>query len=309
MSRDRRAILVALLVVVAIGLVAATLSNPTDTSPGTGTGPGSGSSAESTVSQTPQEGQASVYESNSEESIISAGACVPFMQSDLALGIVAVALLLAGLAIRRKTTTVVAVVIVLAFIPPIAILQGLFTQCGTNPTTPMDQPSSINISNQTLQVQNGSAGGGGEVVTSPPVLLFGVLLLGILLFFLFIRGSGDDEYDEPPEEAEDEPLDDIADVAGDAADRIESQSDLENAVFRAWRDMTAHLDIASPETTTPAEFATAARDAGMQAQHVDTLTDLFREVRYGGQPVTEERERRALDALRDIEAAYGEDDE
>lgn len=109
-----------------------------------------------------------------------------------------------------------------------------------------------------------------------------------------------------PEPAHD--LAGVASVAGDAADRIEGgDADPGNAVYRAWTDMTDHLDVPNAHTASPAAFRATALDAGMAPRHVDTLTDLFREVRYGGAEPTPDREQRAIDALRAIEDAYGGD--
>jgi len=71
--------------------------------------------------------------------------------------------------------------------------------------------------------------------------------------------------------------------------------------------MTDHLEVRDPTSSTPAEFATAAVEAGMAREHVDELTELFEAVRYGGADVTEDRERRAVEALRRIEATYAGD--
>ncbi|RJS95802.1 DUF4129 domain-containing protein, partial [Halococcus sp. IIIV-5B] len=95
-------------------------------------------------------------------------------------------------------------------------------------------------------------------------------------------------------------------AAGRAADRIEHDAGLENGVYRAWREMTDHLDVARPESSTPGEFARAATEAGMRGRDVDELTDLFTRVRYGDERVTDERERRATSALRRIEETYAE---
>jgi hypothetical protein len=56
---------------------------------------------------------------------------------------------------------------------------------------------------------------------------------------------------------------------------------------------------------TPAECATAAIETGLSRPAVETLTTEFEAVRYGGAPVTAEREQRAHRALSqlDIEIA------
>ncbi|MBX0293288.1 DUF4129 domain-containing protein [Haloarcula nitratireducens] len=97
----------------------------------------------------------------------------------------------------------------------------------------------------------------------------------------------------------------LGEAAGRAADRIADDAPLDNAVYRAWREMTDALAVPDPETSTPGEFQTAAVDAGMDPEDVAVLTDLFRTVRYGDRPATEERERRAEQALRNVERAYG----
>ncbi|WP_135301988.1 DUF4129 domain-containing protein [Haloarcula amylovorans] len=97
----------------------------------------------------------------------------------------------------------------------------------------------------------------------------------------------------------------LGEAAGRAADRIAEDASLDNAVYRAWREMTDALDVADPATITPGEFQTAAVDAGMDPEDVAVLTDLFETVRYGDQSATEERERRAEQALRNVERTHG----
>ncbi|MBV0923852.1 DUF4129 domain-containing protein [Halomicroarcula limicola] len=96
----------------------------------------------------------------------------------------------------------------------------------------------------------------------------------------------------------------LGEAAGRAADRIADDAPLDNVVYRAWREMTDALDVPDPETSTPGEFQAAAVDAGMDSEDVAVLTDLFETVRYGDQPATEERERRAERALRNVERTY-----
>lgn len=72
------------------------------------------------------------------------------------------------------------------------------------------------------------------------------------------------------------------------------------SVTEAWAAMTDLVPVRNPETTTATEFARRAIDAGLPAAPVERLTALFREVRYGGRPDSEDRvaaARRALDAL------------
>lgn len=93
-------------------------------------------------------------------------------------------------------------------------------------------------------------------------------------------------------------------VAGTAVSELESDTPLENAVYRAWAEMTHALDIENPETATPAEFEQAALQAGLNSENVSELTALFEEVRYGTATPTPEREERARAALERIEHRY-----
>lgn len=100
-------------------------------------------------------------------------------------------------------------------------------------------------------------------------------------------------------------------IAGRAADRIEAagagaDAPVENEVYRAWREMARSLDVERPASSTPAEFARTAIEAGLDPGTVDELTDLFREVRYGDAAPTTDRERRAVAALRRIEDAHAD---
>lgn len=72
------------------------------------------------------------------------------------------------------------------------------------------------------------------------------------------------------------------------------------SVIAAWEAMASLVPVRNPDATTPAEYARRAIDAGLPAEPVRRLTALFREVRYGGRPESEERltlARRALDAV------------
>lgn len=159
----------------------------------------------------------------------------------------------------------------------------------------------------------GGAPGGPESsavpVVDPPttlLVLFGLVLLGAAA--VLFRLTGDDVVAFDAAEGT-EPAPEVAAVgraAGRAADRIEGDVDVENAVFRAWREMTGGLDVDNPASSTPAEFAAAAVDAGMDREDVTELTGLFEAVRYGGLEPDGERERRAVAALRRIERTYAD---
>lgn len=151
----------------------------------------------------------------------------------------------------------------------------------------------------------GSGGvGSGSGASSPPLvalLLLGLVVVGAALAF---RTAGD--ADAEPEDDETSPeAAAVGEAAGRAADRLERDDvGVGNAVYRAWHEMTELLDVADPETTTPGEFAAAAVDAGMDRDDVTELTRLFEDVRYGGYEPTDADERRALAVLRRVEGAY-----
>lgn len=146
-----------------------------------------------------------------------------------------------------------------------------------------------------------------RVTESPELLLFAglaVLTLGVIVAAVFRSGAGEADDSLGAGDAEEDALAAIARVAGEAADRLEGAASVENEVFRAWKRMTELLDVDDPDVRTPGEFRRAAVRAGMAPRDVDELTQLFEAVRYGDRQVTAERERRAIDALRNIEETY-----
>ena len=84
----------------------------------------------------------------------------------------------------------------------------------------------------------------------------------------------------------------------------------DNPVYRGWHGMVDRLDATGEDdrnraTTTPGEYASAARERGWDGDAVDTLTALFQRVRYGDATVTDDRAdraRRATVALSDDES-------
>lgn len=100
---------------------------------------------------------------------------------------------------------------------------------------------------------------------------------------------------------------DIAAAAGEAADEIDEAAGDHNGVYRAWVRMTEVLDVDHPTTSTPREFAAAAKEAGIEPGDVSELTALFEQVRYGPTEVTAEHEQRARETLRRIERTHGVD--
>ncbi|MFB6121162.1 MAG: DUF4129 domain-containing protein [Halobacteriaceae archaeon] len=156
-------------------------------------------------------------------------------------------------------------------------------------------------------------GAGVNAPNIPPTVLGAALVavLGLAAVMLYAVTGEDEEY-EPledegvtgsPDEA------DFAEAAGRAADRIEEANvAVDNAVYRAWFEMTQLLAIPDPDTSSPMDFADAAIDFGLDEDDVMELTDLFNEVRYGHEDPAS-REERALEILRHIESEYEADSE
>lgn len=164
-------------------------------------------------------------------------------------------------------------------------------------------------------VTNGTAGSPGPGAPEPsaatgdplPILVAGLLvvLVGVVALAIFSGGRTDDPRSADDSEASSDPdLQAVGAAAGRAADTLAGGVDSMNAVYRAWTEMTDALDVPRPETTTPGEFAEAAVQAGMDREEVAELTSQFEAVRYGNQPVTQERIERAERALRHVEVTY-----
>ncbi|QLC33720.1 DUF4129 domain-containing protein [Halarchaeum sp. CBA1220] len=314
MNRTLRALLVVGVCLLALGLAAATITDPATT--GVGGNGGSGGLGGGGALGGEQNASGA---SGGGPPPVPVGTCVPALLTwQFKLGVLLATLLVGALLVYRYDwLTLVAVYGVLLL--PGLVAYALLTDCGPlDYPTQQPPPVSTNFSGTPLPFTGNGSGGGGAVgaVSTPPALA--LLLVGavLVLAVLLLRASGDTDAtagsDDPATADDDAPdeetLTDVGRAAGAAADRIDDAgTDAENEVYRAWREMTALLDVPHPESSTPEEFAAAARDAGMAADHVDTLTELFNDVRYGGAAVDDERARRAREALRAIEAAYGDD--
>ncbi|MFB6103557.1 MAG: DUF4129 domain-containing protein [Halobacteriaceae archaeon] len=103
----------------------------------------------------------------------------------------------------------------------------------------------------------------------------------------------------------------VGDAAGRAADRLLADTDaaITNEVYRAYLEMTRPLAVENPASSTPREFGTAAIDAGLDPEDVETLTSLFERVRYGAEPLTDADRDRVVAVLRRIEATYADTEE
>ncbi len=188
----------------------------------------------------------------------------------------------------------------------------LFTSCRTG------DAGLVDLSDAGRPAAQGGGLLGGETTVAPPTLSTTLLLVLVVATLvavaaLVLTGNHDQRDDREvggeDDEPDPEPATDVRAVgaaAGRAADRIEAAGGFENEVYRAWASMTDHLAVDHPESSTPAEFAAAATDAGMDPVDVTRLTDLFEDVRYGGKEPTPEREDAAVETLRRIESAYAD---
>ncbi|WP_248908317.1 DUF4129 domain-containing protein [Halocatena marina] len=305
MNRDQIAPLaLALLAVLALGAAAATLNSVNqDSNRGTSEDIGAG-------------GDGSTFDLGSPSLNTSTTASSP--QTGVLQLLFAVLLLigLVGLAIMiyqrdwRSLLPAIAMIVVLS-----VLLIGLYYALQSF-TTPSSQNGLIGSERS---VPSGVTGGAEKavdpVVSEPSILLFGLLAVAIIVALtLLVRSTGDSPLSNTPLTAGDESTSDdsetaesaaIGEVAGQVADRIETDASLSNAIYRAWQEMTEQLDLQS-ESSTPGEFASAAVAAGMARDDVEELTTLFEATRYGNVDVSEEREQRALAALRRIEREYTE---
>ncbi|EMA46269.1 DUF4129 domain-containing protein [Halococcus saccharolyticus] len=300
MNRDALGpVLIAVLAVVALGVGAATLDRIE--SGGGGMGVSDGDAAGPGSGETLDLGQPPPSES-SEPSAIP-----PLVRRILA--VLLIAALLVGLYAWRDDLRSLAVISA-ALAAGVLLLYFLVSRLGSRSQS--GRGGFLGDRKPTLPGGGSLTDGARTVTTESPALavLVGlVLVVGVVVLFHFARIDGEDE---PDTEAEpDDPTTDVAAsvgrAAGRAADRIDEEGEATNEVYRAWEEMTDHLDVANPGSSTPREFARAATDAGMTRNDVDELTDLFRTVRYGGRRVTDDREHRAVTALRRIEREYAED--
>lgn len=301
---------VAVLAVVALSLAAATLDSATVQEGGSGLG--AGPTDQSGVG-TGSDGSFGTQE-DAAAGGTPVGLCYPWLSElPAVLAIVGVFLLMGAITYYQTRTLLVPVSLTLAFGIPVGLVWALLTSCRSAGDGGLFPTSSANGTG-ILPAGGGSTGfaqGASQTVSTPSALLailLVVALAGSVLLLFVASGDEEESVDEPADDPPEPDVGAVGRAAGDAADRIERDADVENEVYRAWVEMTEHLDVDNPRSSTPAEFATAAVEAGMAGDDVDELTRLFEEVRYGGEDVTSEREQRAVSALRRIEATYADAD-
>lgn len=311
---DRLAIGLGAAAVLAIGIVAATLNDRVlaeaggsgfggsggqrgiDTDPGESVGFGAGLS-----------GDGGAFE-----------LCFPFLRDPVIVGLLLLIIGGAFLLAYYDTGHLFPAFVVAGTIGlPIGFIFYVLAFCGA-PVIDIGLPGTGAGAGNVSLIPSGEEGGGigaGDGGPSRFTILVGLLLVfGILAssILLLARGFSDDSDGEGGREEGSVPagpeLTAVGTVAERAADRLErADPGAENEIYRAWRELTRLLEIDSPETSTPGEFATAAIAAGMDPDDVDELTALFEAVRYGDASPTPEREQRAIAALRRIAEEHGEE--
>ena len=227
--------------------------------------------------------------------------CIEPLASTTGTGLVALGFLtIIGLVFYRYNFSA-ALLVGWTVLPPVALAFFLLTNCGESGGSGAESGPSLPGSGTALDI----------APNVPPWAMLGVtgvLLLGAI--GIMYRTVSEEEVEVVQEETEEDvELDRFAEAAGRAADRIEEQNvDVDNAVYRAWVEMTDLLEVDNPDTYAAGEFAAVAIDLGMDESDVQELTRLFNEVRYGDRDASA-REDRALSVLRNIESQYGTETE
>ncbi|MFB6153160.1 MAG: DUF4129 domain-containing protein [Halodesulfurarchaeum sp.] len=309
MDGTARQVALATLAVLAIAVAAATLPNPVTN----GAGPGSATDEQSADGPIfPDLGGGDRPGLGGGGTFSISGLCVPFLLSPAFIVGSLVALIAIGYIVYRRRDAFSVVGAYGLILSPGILIYLMLTDCGDpvrRETTSVPLPA-YNISALIKGGGGGGGSGGGAVPSTNPAFLVVVGLLALVVVLVLVRSTGHDVPAEPTEESGQESsrtLTQLGAAAGRAAARIEGRAVVENEVYRAWVEMTDHLDVSRPENLTPGEFAEAAREAGMESALVEDLTDLFREVRYGEAEPTGDREKRAVEILREIETTYAGD--
>lgn len=286
----------ALIGIAAVAMAASTVSSPIDTGGTGGSGGGEGSGSGTPIPLAPGSSPADLP---------------PFLEYlFIALTIVfALAIAWYLIANRRQLVRLIAVSLGVALLIGLVLFaMDRFAGFGAMNATP--QPADLaDVGGE--PGEPGETNGDRTSFDFGPVLLLLGLVTAIFVGSLVVTGQRTERTDSGASTAEADFADAVAvgTAAGRAADRIEADAGeaIDNEVYRAWRDMTTLLDVDRPETSTPGEFAEAAVEAGMGRIHVEELTRLFEDVRYGRAETTDDRESRAVDVLRRIEAEYADD--
>ncbi|MFC7072116.1 DUF4129 domain-containing protein [Halovenus rubra] len=305
--RDRLVpVAIALLCIVAVGIGAASLSQPADSNGGNGFfGDGDTAETNSTTGDSPPRSEA---QSGQQQAAQGDTQCISGWDST-SLGVILLATVLALSAlvgIHEGSVMAGIVVLPVLAIPAVLLMTGLFgfigcAQPGQQATAAVQENGTVVQNGTSFNNAFGSGEGEGSLTSRLQIVGTFLVIVTVLLAGAFYvqRRDSDEVADDHPTQ-----VSDIAAAAGEAADEIEHVSADTNGIYRAWAKMTEVLDVDHPETSTPQEFADAALAAGLNADDVQELTELFETTRYGTTSITSDHEKRAEDALRRIEREH-----
>lgn len=295
-------IVIALLCVLSVGLAAATLetAEPVDTDGELGPPPDDSNGGSPLETPDSDPGDIEGGEGGMDDSGATFRVCIEFLASPLGIGLVLVTFFsIIGFVYNRYNFST-ALLTGWVLFPPTMLVWFLTTNCGSNDGGVIGQGGTGGPDPGQSPIQ--------PVTNVPPsVLAIAAGSVIVVSAALLYRTAGGDETIVLEDEEEDKPeLDQFAAAAGRAADRIEERNaDVDNSVYRAWLEMTGLLNVDSPDTYSAGEFAEEAIALGMDESHVNEITRLFNEVRYGGKDA-DARKDEALSTLRAIESSYGD---
>jgi hypothetical protein len=224
--------------------------------------------------------------------------------------VVAFALFGAAMAVRSGEGTPVRIALLGTGILVAGVLVYALSTISGTVSVPPDPVSLADVISAVTGGESAPAGGGpedpggaGDEPTGGPgvglvivvILVLGGIVLAAMLAQRFLE-SADSEAAASDEGNRPTP----AWTPSDSARNRETDADA-NAIYAAWRELTTTLTVPDPETTTPAQFAEAAIDAGFDPGEVTDLTHLFRAVRYGNADPSPARVDRAREAIERLE--------
>jgi hypothetical protein len=309
MSPNRQAVVpvvLAALAVLGMGLAAATLDSTYTSDIGTGSGPSDSDEGDEGVgtpsdgAKEPDQESATPEQRESQSPVTIPSVCLTILTQDWVTAIIALGFVGLLWVTYRQFALLGAAFTVYIVGLPLTLGYTFLTRCASASGTSQSPVGQ-------LLKRAGEVAPTAQTPIPPYVLaaVFGIATVAAAVLLVSSTGSQEIEPPSHDDEGEEASLSDIAQAAGAAADRIETtDASVDNAVYRAWNEMTAMLDIATPDSSTAGEFADAAVDAGMRRDDVSGLTQVFEEVRYGGMD-PEPREEHALETLRRIEETYG----
>jgi len=143
-----------------------------------------------------------------------------------------------------------------------------------------------------------------EFISNPPAwlafvisLILIVLVLGVIWYF-WKRSRRHEN-----------PLQLLVQEAHEALHSLRAGRNWKDTVVRCYREMSRtlseHKGLRRPSAMTPREFEEHLQSIGLRDEHIQRLTRLFEEVRYGAKTSDERKEREAALCLEAIVQAYG----